>query len=343
MAQVEDHVDAEISTALSSLDGIVDWTIAFLPKFAIGVVVFLLFWVIGWAVRMGIRRATASHPTRNVGLVLGRLSQWGLRFLGLLVAVTVMFPSVKPVDLLGLLGIGSVAIGFAFKDILQNFLAGILILLRQPFRIGDQIVFKSFEGTVEGIETRTTVIKTYDGRRVFVPNGEIFTNAVTVNTAYGFRRSEYDVGVGYGDDVQRASRVILDALRGVGGVRDDPPPEALAMELAGSTVNIRARWWTDARQHEVLRVRHEVIAAIKEHLGKAGIDLPFPTQVVLFHDQTEETDGDRSRQREGWPAGEQPPKPRTIAGVLRHTGGNGQGDAPAQCGRTGPAPIGHAD
>jgi len=338
-----DQIDAEISTALASIDGIVDWTLAFLPKFAIGVVVFLLFWFIGWAVRMGVRRATASHPARNVGLVLGRLSQWGLRFLGLLVAVTVMFPSVKPVDLLGLLGIGSVAIGFAFKDILQNFLAGILILLRQPFRIGDQIVFKSFEGTVEGIETRTTVIKTYDGRRVFVPNGEIFTNAVTVNTAYGIRRSEHDIGIGYGDDARRASAVIVEALRRVKGVLAEPPPEALVMDLAGSTVDVRARWWTDARQHEVLRVRHEAIAAIKEALGEAGIDLPFPTQVVLFHDQTEETDGDRTRQREGWPAGGDPPRPRTIAGALaRHRQDGRDGAVPRRSG-DGAAPAGHAD
>lgn len=329
MAAGSNPVDAELSTALAAIDGIVDWTLAFLPRFAIGAVVFLLFWAIGWAVRKGVRHATAGHPARNIGLVLGRLAQWGLRFLGLLVAVTIMFPSVKPVDLLGLLGVGSVAIGFAFKDILQNFLAGILILLRQPFRIGDQIVFESFEGTVEGIETRTTVIKTYDGRRVFVPNGELFTNAVTVNTAYGIRRSQYDVGVGYGDDVRRAARVILDALRSVDGVLSDPPPEALAMELAGSSVNIRARWWTDAGQHEVLRVHHEVIAAIKERIVDAGIDLPFPTQVLLFHDQTEDTDGDRTRQREGWPAGSKPPRPMTVARTLnRRRIGNGDADAP---------------
>ena len=319
-----EQVDGDISTTLASIDGIVDWTLAFLPKFAVGAVVFLLFWMIGWGMRAGVRRATLNRPARNVGLVLARLSQWGLRFLGLLIAVTVMFPSVKPVDVLGLLGVGSVAIGFAFKDILQNFLAGILILLRQPFRIGDQIVFKSFEGTVEDIETRTTVIKTYDGRRVFVPNGEIFTNAVTVNTAYGLRRSEHDIGIGYGDDALRAPALIVEALRSVDGVLADPAPEALVMELAGSSVTVRARWWTDAHQHEVLRVRHQAIASIKRQLGDAGIDLPFPTRVVLFHDQTEETDGDRTRQREGWPPGGEPPRPRTIAGALKSQPRNGE-------------------
>jgi small-conductance mechanosensitive channel len=181
---------------------------------------------------------------------------------------------------------------------------------------------------VEEIETRTTIIKTYDGRRVYVPNGEIFTNAVIVNTAYGIRRSQCDIGIGYGDDVQGAAGIIVDALRGVEGVRRDPPPEVIAVALADSSVTLRARWWTGARQDEVLRVQHGVIAAVKERLGAAGIDLPFPTNMVLFHDQTEETDGDRSRQREGWPVGRKPPGPRTIAGALarRPTTDGGRAD-----------------
>jgi small-conductance mechanosensitive channel len=222
-------VDNEISTAWTTIQQMIDWSVSFLPKLAIGLTVFVLFWLIGKGVRAAARRGMGDRPARNVGLVLGRLAQWGLTLLGLLVAVTIMFPSVRPVDLFSLLGISSVAIGFAFKDILQNFLAGILILLRQPFRLGDQIVFKDFEGTVEEIETRTTIIQTYDGRRVYVPNGEIFTNAVIVNTAYGFRRSQCDIGIGYGDDVRRAARAITEALRSIEGVRQDPPPEAIAM------------------------------------------------------------------------------------------------------------------
>jgi len=310
------NVDADIDTVWATLDGMLDATLAFLPKLVIGLVVFALFWLLAAGVRRVVHRATAGHPAKNFGLVAGRLARWGLILLGGLVAVTIMLPSVRPVDLLSVLGIGSVAIGFAFKDVLQNFLAGILILLRQPFAIGDQIRFKEFEGTVEAIEARTTVIKTYDGRRVFVPNGELFTNAVTVNTAYPVRRSEHDVGIGYGDDIREAARIIREALAGVEGVVADPPPQAIAMALDGSTINIRARWWTASKQSEVMRIRHEAIAAIREALGEAGIDLPFPTQVVLFHDQTEATDGDRRRQREGWPAGRNPPPARTIAAAL---------------------------
>lgn len=228
----------------------------------------------------------------------------------------IIAPSVNPAKLLTSLGIGGVALGFAFKDILQNLMAGLLILLREPFRIGDQIISGDYEGTVESIETRATMIKTYDGRRVVIPNSQIYTSPVVVNTAFENQRSEYDIGIGYGDDLREAKRVILNAVQEVDGVLSDPAPEVLVVELAGATVNLRARWWTAPDRSSVVHVSDEVIARAKEALDDANIDMPYPTQVVLFHDQTEETDGDRTRQREGWPAGNHPPAARTIAGTI---------------------------
>ncbi|MFP3354118.1 mechanosensitive ion channel, partial [Pseudoalteromonas sp. SIMBA_153] len=93
-----------------------------------------------------------------------------------------------PAKLIGALGIGSVAIGFAFKDIFQNLLSGILLLISEPFRIGDQIVSGDYEGTVEDIKIRATTIRTYDGRQVVIPNSDLYTSALTVNTAYKQRR-----------------------------------------------------------------------------------------------------------------------------------------------------------
>jgi small-conductance mechanosensitive channel len=148
-------------------------------------------------------------------LVLGRLSQGIIILVGLFVALSIVIPSFKAGDLVQLLGISGVAIGFAFRDILQNFLAGILILLTEPFEINDQIVFKNFEGTVENIQTRATTIRTYDGRRIVIPNSELFTNAVTVNTAFENRRLEYDVGIGYGDNIDQAKELMLEAVYSV--------------------------------------------------------------------------------------------------------------------------------
>lgn len=286
---------------------------ALLPNLLFGLVVFVVFVFIARGVQTGVERLVANrHQSQSLKLLLSRLSYVAALVLGILVTVTIMVPSFTPASLISALGVGGVAIGFAFKDIFQNFLAGVLLLLTEPFKINDQITYKDFEGTVENIQTRATTIKTYDGRRVVIPNAELFINVVTVNTAYDMRRLQYDVGIGYGDDIAQARRLILEALREVEGVLTEPAPEALVVDLAGSSVNIRARWWINPpRRADIMGAQDRVLEAIKTKLTAHGIDLPFPTQQILLHDQTEATDGDRKTQREGWPAGQgEIPKPR---------------------------------
>lgn len=313
-------MNVQISVAWEKVQGMINGAIALLPNLVLALVVFAIFFVVAGVVRNLVRRLTRDRRhARNLGLILGRLAQWTIILVGLFISLSIIIPTLRAGDLVQLLGISGVAIGFAFRDILQNFLAGILILLTEPFQLDDQIVFKDFEGTVEQIQTRATTIRTYDGRRIVIPNSELFTNSVTVNTAFDYRRLEYDVGIGYGDDIAEAKRLILEAVREVEGVLHEPAPDAIVVALAESTVDIRARWWIKPPlRAEVLNLQDKVLIAIKNKLTANGIDLPFPTQQILFHDQTEETDGDRSRQREGWPAGSrQVPKPRSISGSLR--------------------------
>ncbi|MEP0920145.1 mechanosensitive ion channel family protein [Leptolyngbya sp. DQ-M1] len=310
----------ELSALWKQLESMVRDFIALLPSLILAIIVFSIFFFIARVVKRTVRRATANRrQARNLGLVLGRLAQGTIILIGLFVSLSIVVPTFRAGDLVQLLGISGVAIGFAFRDILQNFLSGILILLTEPFRIGDQIVFKNFEGTVENIETRATTIRTYDNRRIVIPNSELFTNSVTVNTAFDSRRMEYDVGIGYGDDIEQAKQLIHEALEEIDEVLRDPAPDVLVMELAESTVNIRVRWWIKPpRRIDDLRSRDQVLTAIKQKLTANGIDLPFPTQQILFHDQTEETDGDRTRQQEGWPAGQkQVPRARSISEALQ--------------------------
>lgn len=276
-----------------------------LPNIFFGLVVLVLFVLGARTVRSLVGRVTRSRSQReSLARLLSRLAYVATLILGVLVTATIILPGFTPTSLVSALGVSGIAIGFAFKDIFQNFLAGILLLLTEPFTIGDQIKYKDFEGTVEDIQTRATTIKTYDGRRVIIPNAEIFTNAITVNTAYDKRRLQYDVGIGYGDDLARARQLILEAVREVEGVLADPAPDALVMDLAESSVTIRARWWINPpRQADVLDAQNHVLEAIKNKLSAHGIDLPYPTRQILFHDQTEATDGNRRQQREGWPAG----------------------------------------
>ena len=308
-----------LGTALEKAQAMLNDGIRLLPNILLALIVFAAFWFIAKFVRRFVRRATRNRKNaRNLGLVLGRLAQSLIAALGLFLSLSIVFPSLEPGDLVQLLGVGGVAIGFAFRDILQNFLAGILILLTEPFQLDDQIVFKGFEGTVENIETRATTIRTYDGRRIVIPNAELFTNSVTVNTAFDHRRLQYDVGIGYGDDIEKAKGLILDILRNTDGILQDPPPEALVVELADCTINIRARWWVDMpRRADIMDSRDAILTQLNNVLVSNGIDLPFPTQQILFHDQTEESDGDRHRQREGWPLGnEQQSVPRSRQQVM---------------------------
>jgi small conductance mechanosensitive channel len=294
----------DLSAPINQLHEMANGALARLPYIVLAVLVFFAFYFAAKGIRKFMGRVSARRQHVNLSLVLGRLTQGGVVLLGLLVALVIALPSFKPAQLIQILGLSSVAIGFAFKDILQNFLAGILLLLNEPFRIGDQIIMGDFEGTVENIETRATFIKTYDGRRVVIPNGHLYANSVVVNTAFNKRRIQYDVGIGYGDDVARAKALLLESVRGVEGTLEDPPPEVLVVDLAGSTVNLRVRWWIDPpRRRDVIATTDLVLEAAKAKLTANGIDLPYPTRQILFHDQTETGDGDRSRQREGWPAG----------------------------------------
>jgi small-conductance mechanosensitive channel len=298
-------VTLDMAPAIARAQSVLNGLIASLPSLGLALIVFGLFFFAARGVKTLAANLTETrwHAHRNAGMAIGRLAQGLVIFVGLLVSLSVALPTFKPGDVVQVLGISSVAIGFAFRDILQNFLAGLLLLITQPFRIGDQIVARGYEGTVEEIQTRATFIRTYDGRRVVVPNADLFTDTVVVNTAFAQRRLEYDVGIGYGDQIEDARRVIRDAVSTASGVLAEPPPDVLVVGFAPAAVNLRARWWiAPPARADALDSRDQVLTAIRAALSAHGIDMPFPTQQVLFHDQTEEGDGDRLRQREGWPA-----------------------------------------
>ncbi|WP_196773916.1 mechanosensitive ion channel family protein [Methylorubrum extorquens] len=268
--------------------------------------------LIARGVRAAVRRAAAlRNASSGSAAVVGRIAGGVTILVSFLVAAAVAFPSVSASDLFNLLGIGGVAIGFAFRDVLQNLLAGILILLTRPFIIGDQIRAGSFEGTVEDVWVRATVLRTYDNQRVLIPNATLFVDKITVITAHDKRRLAFPITIGNGDDIAHARGVIAEALRGTEGVLADPPPEALVTGLGAAGIDMTARFWIDPpRRRDALDALDHAISNVKDALTAAGIDLPYPTSQMLFHDQTEETDGDRTRQREGWPAGRKPPGSR---------------------------------
>lgn len=277
-------MNVDFSQAIQQLESMINEGILLIPNLIIAILIFLGFYAVAKLARDLTRRLAQSYGHHiNLAVVLGRIVRWSVMLLGLLVSIVIVVPNISPAQLFQLLGISSVALGFAFRDILQNFFAGILLLVTEPFRIGDQIIVDHYEGTVETIESRATIIKTYDGRRVVIPNTQLFTSPVTVQTAFEVRRVQYDLGIGYDEDIERVKGLILETLRRVEEVLDEPPPEVIVVGLGDFSVILRVRWWIrPALRSEAVDTRNTVLAALKAELMAQGIDMPFPTQHVLI-------------------------------------------------------------
>src|SRR5580658_2867185 len=246
-----------------------------LPALLVAVVVFVGFYALSLIVDRVIRRSV-PRGRQNLGVVFARLTAGATILLGFLVGFSIVAPSFQAADLIKILGIGGVAIGFAFQNILQNFLAGLLLLWAEPFRIGDEIKLDSYEGSVEEIQTRATIIKTYDGRRIVIPNADLFTHSVTINTALDSRRWEYDLNLKGITNLDGVKSFIVESVKKVQGVLSDPGPEALVLDLGdadSNAVKVRVLWWTRApRQHQMLTSYDSVLSAIRQALGRAPLE-----------------------------------------------------------------------
>lgn len=258
-------------------------TVEHTPNIVAAVVLLTITWL---AAKLARRIATKLMPgesgQRSLTIAIRKILTIAVWVGGIALTAVVLFPSVKPSSLIAGLGLGSVAIGFAFKDIFENFFAGMLILLRQPFQIGDFIEVEDIDGKIENITIRDTVVRQTDGQPVIIPNSLLFKNPVTVRTDKDRRRTRVVCGVGYGEDVDKAREVIADAVKSADSVLQDQPVQVFAHEFGASSVDFDIRWWTGSEPGEIRRSRDEVVANIKRALDDAGIEIPFPYRTLTF-------------------------------------------------------------
>jgi len=260
------------------------WTM--LPQLALSILVLCVVWAIAKGARWIIGRALArARFRRSLIEVFQMIAGTGIWLLGSLIAMTIVFPSLTPAKALTALGLGSVAIGLAFKDVFENFLAGILILLREPFKLDDFIECSDVEGVVEEITIRDTHIRQTDGQLVVMPNAMLFKNPVTVRTSQNLRRAEITVGVAYDVDVDAARDVIHAAVTEVDMVRDDVRDvQVFAREFGSSSIDFQVTWWTGSRPVDIRASRDQVISSIKRALDDAEMEIPFPYRTLTFKD-----------------------------------------------------------
>ena len=271
---------------IDSANGILIGFVERIPYFVASIIVILIFWFLSIVFKKIVYKLLGSRSRhQNLVKVFQRVGGALIIFIGFMIAMVVAVPGFTPAKLIGALGIGSVAIGFAFKDIFQNLLSGILLLISEPFRIGDQIVSGEYEGTVEDIKIRATTIKTYDGRQVVIPNSDLYTSALTVNTAYKQRRLQVAVGIGYEDDIEAAKAEIMQALDKADSVSTKAKPSVIATGFGDSTMDLMVRWFIeDGTQANKVASIHQVIVEIKNALDAAGVNIPFPIRTIDLSD-----------------------------------------------------------
>ncbi|HEU4642079.1 MAG TPA: mechanosensitive ion channel domain-containing protein [Gemmatimonadaceae bacterium] len=264
------RMQIDLSVAYKTIEKMGLTFVAALPRLVVAVLVLAVFYVAGRGLSWAVIRGTGRfRGRRNLELAVARLIHATIVAFSILVAATIVFPSFTAGTLISLLGVSGIAVGFAFKDIFQNFLAGLLLLITDPFDIGDQIVVDAYEGTVEDIQTRATLITTYDHRRVVVPNADLFTKSVTVNTAFLTRRSEFDVAVPATLDIGRLKERLVQRIEQVDGVTHAPAPEVLLVKFDMANVTLRLRWWTYPQHGSAIAVQDRVLTVAREEIGAA--------------------------------------------------------------------------
>lgn len=284
-------MNAITNVVINSLKDLLESSIKIIPALLIALIIILLTrYAAKLLQELSHQLGKRAIRSKSLQILLSKTSYVGTWVIGVIIACVIAFPGLQLGDIIATLGLGSVAVGFAFQDIFKNFLAGVLLLLQEPFRIGDQIIVNDYEGTVEQIDIRTTKIRTYNGERVILPNANVFTSAVQVRTAFGIRRTDLGVGVDYNTPLSHASEILQQLVMEVEGVLDTPKPEIDLVSFNDSSIDFIVRYWTKAEQKDVRRAQTKAIIAIKKAFDKADINIPYPIRTLYFYNQDKYND-----------------------------------------------------
>jgi len=257
--------------------------IELIPSMVIAIVILVLTrFAAKFAKRIADRLTARTSMRESLKQLIDTVVSIAIWIIGLMIAATVVLPGLTPASLVAGLGVGTIAIGFAFQDFFQNFLAGILIMVREKMRIGDVIECEGIIGKVEHISLRETHVRKLSGELTIVPNSTLFKNPVEILTDGAQRRHEIVVGVAYDTDLDKAASVLRAAVEGVEAVDRQQRIDVFAREFNASSVDFIVRWWAGSKPFDMHSSRDAVIRAIKRALDDAGIEIPFPYVTNTF-------------------------------------------------------------
>ncbi|HSO23877.1 MAG TPA: mechanosensitive ion channel family protein [Chondromyces sp.] len=268
----------------------------FAPVVGFAVFVLLVFVLLSWLLGRWQAPFARLSPNRFVQEVSRTAVRSGLVLAGVVLALHIVDATAIAGALVGTAGVAGIAIGFAFKDLMENYMASVLLSLRQPFAPNDHVDIDGFEGMVVRLTSRATVLMTLDGNHVRIPNARVFKGVIVNFTRNPRRRFDLRIAVAADSDLSRSQAVGIDVLRRMPGVLGDPEPWSQIVEIGDSSVPIQFYGWVDQRETKFFRARSEAIRLVKEALEAAGFQLPEPIYRIRS-EPTELLSAERPAQR----------------------------------------------
>lgn len=277
-------IEQPLSLVTNKLEGWLSGFIAMLPNILVAILTLILFIFLAKAISSGANQLfkRISQNTAVISL-FNTLIYIAVIATGLFIALGILELTQTVTTLLAGVGILGLALGFAFQDIAANFISGILIAFRQPFRVGDIIENEGYLGTVTEINLRTTTINTFQGLEILVPNKNLFQNVVINYTRTKDRRVDLGVGVSYGDDLRKVKKITLEAVSKLESIDQSREVTLFYNEFGDSSINFSVRFWANSpRQPDYLQAQSDAIIAIQEAYNEHDIMIPFPIRTLDF-------------------------------------------------------------
>lgn len=210
--------------------------------------------------------------------LLAQLALWAIIGMGTITALQRFFNVTAFLTGLGIVGF---TVGFALQDIMKNFVAGIILLLQQPFHVGETIGVKGFDGTVLAIDLRATEMRAADGRVVILPNADVLSNPIVNYSRANHRRIDFNLNLSHACEPSTVRKVVLDAIQQVEGFVSDPAPVIVFNSITDSALELNANFWVDVTKNDLLHAKDTVLLKVKSAFSEQGIEIPHPVQAVL--------------------------------------------------------------
>ncbi len=278
--EIEHRLGRRIRPVIESSDQLAGRIIAFLPLLALSLVVFVAIWGLGRVLTRssGLLRRIAPNPL--VQTLIAQVIRLAFILLGLIVAMRILGATALLGSVLGAAGVLGIAIGFAVRDTIENYIASILLSIRRPFAPKDHVIIEGMEGRVTRLNSRATFLTSFDGNELRIPNAIVYKAKITNFSQIPQRRFEFTVGIGYENDLCRSLSTALAAVKSASGVLPDPEPSVLIDTLDASTISLKIFGWVDQRKSEFAKVRSEAIRAVKAAFDDNSISMPAPIQNI---------------------------------------------------------------